>query len=419
MRQSHLFTKTRKEAPADETSRSAQFLLRAGFIHKELAGAYSMLPLGRRVLEKVTAVIREEMEGLGAQEVSLTALQDPEIWKATGRWDDAVVDNWFKTTLKNETELGLAFTHEEPLTRIVSTFVHSYRDLPQYIFQFQNKFRNELRAKSGLLRGREFLMKDLYSFNVSVADLDTFYEHVAAAYLRIFSKLGIGDRTYRTFASGGAFSKFSDEFQTVIDSGEDTIYLSKEKGIAVNQEVLQDDILQELGLQRDQLEEVRAIEVGNIFKLGTKYSEPLGLTFADAEGKKQPVIMGSYGIGVGRLMATVVECLADEKGMIWPKNISPFAVHLLELNSAQSEDISQQIQDVITQLETAGVDVLHDDRDVTPGQKFADADLIGIPTRVVISSKTVAAGAHEVRDRATGTVQSLTTEQLLTYVRGI
>lgn len=419
MRQSHLFTKTRKEAPADETSRSAQFLLRAGFIHKELAGAYSMLPLGRRVLEKVTSVIREEMEGLGAQEVSLTALQDPEIWKATGRWDDAAVDNWFKTKLKNETEVGLAFTHEEPLTRIVSSFVHSYRDLPQYIFQFQNKFRNELRAKSGLLRGREFLMKDLYSFHVSVADLDAFYENAAAAYLRIFSKLGIGDRTYRTFASGGAFSKFSDEFQTVIDSGEDTIYLSKEKGIAVNQEVMQDDILQELGLQRDQLEEVRAIEVGNIFKLGTKYSEPLGLTFADAEGKKQPVIMGSYGIGVGRLMATVVECLADEKGMIWPKKITPFHVHLLELNAGQDETITAAVTDTIQKLETAGIDVLHDDREVTPGQKFADADLIGIPTRLVISAKTVAAGAHEVRDRATGTVQSLTTEQLLTYVRGI
>jgi len=419
MRQSHLFTKTRKEAPADETSRSAQYLLRAGFIHKELAGAYSMLPLGRRVLEKVTSVIREEMEGLGAQEVSLTALQDPEIWKATGRWDDAAVDNWFKTKLKNETEVGLAFTHEEPLTRIVSTFVHSYRDLPQYIFQLQNKFRNELRAKSGLLRGREFLMKDLYSFHVSVADLDAFYENAAAAYLRIFSKLGIGDRTYRTFASGGAFSKFSDEFQTVIDSGEDTIYLSKEKGIAVNQEVMQDDILQELGLQRDQLEEVRAIEVGNIFKLGTKYSEPLGLTFADAEGKKQPVIMGSYGIGVGRLMATVVECLADEKGMIWPKKITPFHVHLLELNAGQDETITAAVTDTIQKLETAGIDVLHDDREVTPGQKFADADLIGIPTRLVISAKTVAAGAHEVRDRATGTVQSLTTEQLLTYVRGI
>jgi prolyl-tRNA synthetase len=378
-----------------------------------------MLPLGRRVLEKVTSVIREEMEGLGAQEVSLTALQDPEIWKATGRWDDAAVDNWFKTKLKNETEVGLAFTHEEPLTRIVSTFVHSYRDLPQYIFQFQNKFRNELRAKSGLLRGREFLMKDLYSFHVSVADLDAFYENAAAAYLRIFTKLGIGDRTYRTFASGGAFSKFSDEFQTVIDSGEDTIYLSKEKGIAVNQEVMQDDILQELGLQRDQLEEVRAIEVGNIFKLGTKYSEPLGLTFADAEGKKQPVIMGSYGIGVGRLMATVVECLADEKGMIWPKNIAPFHVHLLELNAGQDETITAAVTDTIQQLETAGIDVLHDDRDVTPGQKFADADLIGVPTRVIISAKTVAAGAHEVRDRATGNVQSLTTEQLLSYVRGI
>jgi prolyl-tRNA synthetase len=349
----------------------------------------------------------------------MTALQDPEIWKATGRWDDAVVDNWFKTKLKNETEVGLAFTHEEPLTRIVSNYVHSYRDLPQYIFQFQNKFRNELRAKSGLLRGREFLMKDLYSFTTSVEELDAFYEQVAAAYTRIFQSLGIGDRTYRTFASGGAFSKFSDEFQTVTDSGEDTIYVSKEKGIAVNQEVLQDDILAELGLQRDQLEEVRAIEVGNIFKLGTKYSEPLGLSFADAEGKKHPVIMGSYGIGVGRLLATVVECLADEKGMIWPKRIAPFDVHVLELNAGNDATITTATKEVVTALESAGFSVLHDDRDLTPGQKFADSDLFGIPTRVIVSAKTIAAGAHEVRDRATGALQSLTTEQLVSYVRGI
>jgi len=416
MKQSQLFTKTRKQAPADEQSRSAQLLLRAGFVSKEVAGAYSMLPLGLRVMTKVIDVIRKEMIGIGGQEVELTALQDPEVWKKTGRWDDAVVDNWFRTKLKNETELGLAFTHEEPLTRIVAEHVSSYRDLPRYVFQFQTKFRNELRAKSGLLRGREFLMKDLYSFSATAEELEKFYEQAAEAYARIFTELGIGDRTFRTYASGGAFSAFSDEFQTVVESGEDTIYLSREKKIAVNKEVYTDEALQQVGLRKDELEEVRAIEVGNIFKLGTRFSEPLGLMYTNADGKQQPVVMGSYGIGVGRLVATVAECRSDEAGLVWPKSIAPFAVHLLELNPNGDATIRTEADALCRQLRQAGHDVLHDERDVSPGQKFADSDLIGIPTRVVVSAKTMAAGTFEVKDRSTGEVQHLTKDQLLAYV---
>lgn len=413
MLQTHLFTKTRKEAPADETAKSAQLLIRAGYVFKEQAGVYSMLPLGLRVQNKIIDIIRREINAIGGQEVSLTSLQDPEIWKTTDRWDDTKVDNWFKTKLKNDTEVGLAMTHEEALTRIMKSFIGSYRDLPKFVYQFQTKFRNELRAKSGLLRGREFLMKDLYSFTKDAADLDVFYEQAAEAYMKIYQAVGLGDVTYRTFASGGIFSKFSDEFQVICDSGEDTIYLPPTKGIAVNKEVYTDEVLAELGLEKKDMREVRAIEVGNIFRLGTRYSEPLGLTYADEAGKHHPVVMGSYGIGVGRLLATVVEVCADDKGIVWPASVAPFDVHVIELNPKNDQRVSDATRDLIRRLEQAGVEVLHDDREASAGQKFADSDLIGIPQRVVVSEKTVAAGSFEVRHRPSGEVQQLTADAVV------
>ncbi len=407
MRQSQLFTKTRKEAPSDETAKSAKLLIRAGFVFKEQAGVYSMLPLGLRVQNKIVSIIRREMNAIDGQEVSMTALQDPELWKTSGRWDDKVVDNWFKTKLKNDTELGLSFSHEEPLTRIMKQFIGSYRDLPKFVYQFQTKFRNELRAKSGLLRGREFLMKDLYSFTKDTADLDIFYERAAEAYKKIYNAVGIGHVTYKTFASGGVFTKYSHEFQTLTDAGEDTIYLAKDKSVAINKEVYNDEALTMYKKTTKDFDEVKAIEVGNIFKLGTQYSEPLGLTFADETGKHHPVVMGCYGIGLGRLLATVVEVLGDEKGLVWPKAIAPFDVHVVELNPKQDSVISSGVRDLIVSLEQEGIEVLHDDRiDATAGQKFADSDLIGIPMRVVVSSKTVAAKAFEIVDRASGKVSA-------------
>lgn len=418
MRQSQLFTKTRKEAPKDEVARSAQLLLRAGFVSKEAAGVYAFLPLGLRVLNKLTAIIREEMVAIGGQEVSLTALQDPAIWKISGRWDDQIVDNWFKTKLKNDTELGLSFTHEEPLTKIMSNFVNSYRDLPRYVFQFQTKFRNELRAKSGLLRGREFLMEDLYSFSASVDALEEFYELAAQAYKNIYDRVGIGQVTYRTFASGGSFSQFSDEFQTLTPAGEDTIYLAKDKSMAVNKEVYTDEVLAMLKKSKDDFTEERAIEVGNIFKLGTKYSEALGLQFADETGKMHPVVMGSYGIGVPRVLATVVEVLADEKGMVWPKTIAPFDVQVIELNPEADTTVTKAAAEAVAALEKAGFDVLHDDRDLPAGKKFADSDLIGIPTRVVVSAKTVAAKKLEVKDRTSGDIHHESVASLAKKLKG-
>lgn len=404
MLQSALFTKTRKETPKDEVSKSAQLLIRAGFVHKELAGVYSMLPLGLLVMKKIIRIIKREMEALGAVELHLSALQDPSIWKATDRWSDASVDVWFKTKLKNDAEVGLGLTHEDPLTNLMKDHVSSYRDLPRAVYQFQTKFRNETRARSGLIRLREFLMKDLYSFTATVEDLEAFYDKVAAAYERIWDRVGIGDKTCKTFASGGAFSKFSHEYQTVCDAGEDTIYLAKDKRMAVNKEVFTDEILSDLKMTKRDFEEVRAIEVGNIFKLGTRFSDALGLTFTDERGAKKPVVMGSYGIGPARVMATIVELHHDEKGMVWPKSVAPFEVHVVELNPRHDAEVKKSADDLVNGLERQGTSVLHDDRDLTAGEKFADSDLIGIPVRVVVSEKTVKAGKVEVRERKSGKV---------------
>ncbi len=413
MRQSELFTKTRKEDPKDEVSKNAKLLTRAGFIYKEMAGVYDMLPLGLRTLRKIENIIREEMNAIGGQEVSLTTLQDSEIWKKTDRWDDEKIDVWFKTQLKNGTELGLGCTHEEPMTRMMKEFVQSYRDLPKYTYQFQTKFRNEVRAKSGIMRGREFLMKDMYSFNQTQEALDEFYEKSIQAYKNVYQRVGIADKTFLTFASGGMFSKFSHEFQTICDAGEDYIYIDKEKGIAVNEEVMQDDILQDLGLSRDKLKKEKSIEVGNIFKFGPKYSEPLGLLFKDENGQDKPVVMGAYGIGLGRLMGAVVELLADDKGIVWPKSIAPFGVHLVALG--EQEAVKEEAQKLYDLMLKEGIEVLYDDRKVSAGEKLADADLIGLPLRIIVSEKTLKEGKVEVKSRTETEVKFIKIDEIIAY----
>lgn len=411
MKQSHLFTKTRREAPKDEVSQNAQLLIRAGYIHKEMAGVYDLLPLGLRVYKKIEGIIREEMNALGGQEVLFSVLQDPEIWKATDRWDEKKIDAWLKTKLANDTELGLAFTHEEPVARMLSNHVSSYRDLPKYIYHFQLKFRNELRAKSGVMRVREFVMKDLYSFNRTEDELNDFYTAAGVAYENVFRRTGIGDMTYLTFASGGVFTKFSHEFQCISTAGEDTIYIDEEKRIAVNQEVLTDEVLKDLELDRAKLVEAKSIEVGNIFKLGTKYSSVLGLSFKDEHGKDNPVYMGSYGIGLVRLMGTIVEVLCDEKGIVWPESVAPYAVHLVELSQGDAEK-KAFADELYIDLIKAGVEVLYDDRDARVGEKFADSDLIGIPYRVVVG-KTTTPEAIEVVKRKSGEKNTLSRQEIL------
>ena len=316
MRQSQLFTKTLKEDPKDETSVNAKFLERGGFVYKNSAGIYSFLPLGNRVIQKIAGIIREEMNAIGGQEILLTALQDRELWEKTGRWDDAVVDNWFKTKLKNGAELGLGFTHEEPLTALMKNHIRSFRDLPLYPYQIQTKFRNETRAKSGIMRGREFLMKDLYSFSRDEKEHGLFYEKAKLAYMNIFDKVGIGGLTYITSASGGTFSKYSDEFQTITDAGEDTIYVCGGCKIAVNDEVIENKKICH-NCESSDLKKEKSVEVGNIFNLGVKFSEALNLAYLDEEGKEKFVVMGSYGLGPTRLVGTIAEVLSDKEGLVW------------------------------------------------------------------------------------------------------
>lgn len=415
MRQTQLFTKTRKEAPKDEVAKNAQLLIRAGYIHKEMSGVYSLLPLGLRVLENINRVIRDEMNAVGAQEVLLSTLQSKDIWEKTGRWSDEVVDNWFKTELKGGGDIGLGFTHEEPLTNAMRSHIQSYADLPRAAYQIQWKFRNEERAKSGILRGREFLMKDLYTFSKDDAQHTELYEAYAIAYANVFARLGIGDRTFRTFASGGVFSKYSHEFQCLSDVGEDTIYLSRQRGIAINKEVMQPEVLKDLGLVESELEEVKSIEVGNIFSLGTKFSEPLNLVYKDEVGEERPVVMGSYGIGATRLMGVLAEILSDDKGLVWPNSAAPYRVHLVML-SAGNEDVVAEANRMYDDLTQHGIEVLFDDRDVRAGEKFADAELIGIPTRLVVSEKTMSQGGVEVMDRKTGTVSFLADSRVIEHL---
>ncbi|MBI2607732.1 MAG: prolyl-tRNA synthetase [Candidatus Doudnabacteria bacterium] len=395
MKQSQLFTKVLKQAPKDEVATNARLLTRAGFIHKVMAGVYEYLPLGLMVLKKIEQIIREEMNAIGGQEVLMTTLQDKEVWGKTNRWDDKLVDNWFKTKLANGSDVGIANTHEEPLTFLLTHYVSSYKDLPIYIYQFQTKFRNELRAKSGILRGREFLMKDLYSFSKTQKEFREFYELCAGAYLKIFERVGLGDRTFRTAAAGGSFTTgLTDEFQTVTDSGEDVIYVDEKKKLAINKEVYTEENLKKLGLDKTKLKEKKAIEVGNIFPLGTKYSQALGLTVKDETGREQPVIMGSYGIGLGRLMGAVVEVSHDEQGMIWPKAIAPFDIHLINISKNQTP--ADKIYKALLETNTQ---VLYDEREVSAGSKFADSDLIGIPTRVLVSDKTLQSDSVETKQR--------------------
>jgi len=407
MKQSQLFTKTRKEAPKDETSKNAELLIRGGFIFKEMAGVYSYLPLGLRVLNNIENIIRNEMNQVGGMEMKTTILQNKEIWQKTDRWNDEVVDNWFKTELKNGGEIGLSFTNEEAYSNILKQYVSSHKDLPVYLYDFKNIFRNETRSKSGIMRGREFYWKALYSFSRDNAEHDAFYEKMKTIYQNIFKKVGIGHLTYLTFASGGSFSKYSHEFQTLTPVGEDTIYLDENSGIAINKEVYNDEVIAELKLNKDDLIEKRAVEVGNIFSLGTKFSEPFDLKYRDEKEEERLVIMGSYGIGLGRLMGTIVEVLSDEKGIVWPEEVAPFRVHLLSLGEdAEAEKIYKNLSE-------KGVEVLFDDREVSAGEKFADSDLIGIPYRVVVSKKSLAAGGVEVKKRSEEKSEVVSIEKFL------
>ena len=564
MRQSKLFTKTRKEAPADETAKNAQLLIRAGYVHKEMAGVYAWLPLGLRVRNNIEQVVQEEMNAIGCQELIMTNLQRKELWEETDRWDDEKVDIWFKSELKAGGEVGLAWSHEEPIGNMMKSYISSYKDLPIYVYQFQNKLRNEMRAKSGVMRGREFIMKDAYSFCRGEEDHDAIYEAMKVAYMKVFDRLGIGEQTFITFASGGAFTAYSHEFQTLCEAGEDVLFQIPDTDEYYNQEVVaaqapalpetneeMRDVEEFLGegmigveevakhinipvekttktilfqandnrviavavrggydvdeekvknvakcetlalLAPERVQEVtgavvgyvgminlpeeveqywdestkgrmnfemgmnktnyhmnnlnfgrglpepetfydlkvaregdihpesgkpyvvhKAAEVGNIFNFGRQKAEDLGLNFKDDNGESVAVWMGSYGIGVTRLVGVLVEMFADEKGIVWPEEVAPYQVHLVGLN-LDDEELRDYADGVYSSLTRRGVDVLYDDRiEARPGEKFADSDLIGIPYRVVVSKKTREEGKFEVVTRKDGEVRFLSEEEL-------
>lgn len=409
MRQSQFFIKTRKEAPADEVAKNAKLLIRAGFVDKLQAGVYTYLPLGLRVLKKIEQIIREEINKEGGQEILMPSLHPKELWQTTGRWDS--MDDLYKVTDASGRENALGATHEEVVVPLVKQFISSYRDLPFSVYQFQNKFRMELRAKSGILRGREFIMKDQYSFHTTEEDMKVYYEKMKKAYTRIFERMGIGARTYLTYASGGSFSKYSHEFQTLTEAGEDTIYICDDCHIAINEEIIEDQhhVCPICGSEKLRTE--KSVEVGNIFELKTKYSAPFNLTYKDETGADQTVVMGCYGIGLGRVLGTVVEVFGDDKGLVWPRAIAPFTVHLVEIPSADA-NVRVEAEKLYSELTARGVEVLWDERDLRAGEKFAESDLLGIPFRVVVSEKTLAGKTLEVKERISGEVSMCTRDEL-------
>lgn len=403
MLQSRLFSKTTKNLPEGETTKNAQFLIKAGFINKSSAGVYSFLPIGLRVLNKINQIIREEMNAIGGEELLMPSLVQRKYWEKSDRWNVPVM---YKTG-ENQ-EYGLGWTHEEVIGAIATHFIQSYKDLPKAVYQIQTKFRAEARAQAGLLRGREFLMKDLYSFHADTEDLNSYYQSVIGAYKKIFTRLGLD--AIVTEASGGAFTKeFTHEFQVLNPAGEDVIYYCGQCGFSQNKEIYDVATHKNCG---GEVKSGPAIEVGNVFKLGTRFSEPLGLSYLDNAGKQIPVTMGSYGIGPTRAMGAIVEEHNDEKGILWPESIAPFRIHLVELGDspAVKKAASSLYQTIGQKLK---MEVLYDERSASAGEKLNDADLLGIPWRIVVSEKTLAAKKIELKKRSEKTSQLITQAELV------
>ena len=376
-----------------------------------MAGVYTYLPLGLRVLRKIENIIREEMNAIGGQEILMPALQNKKDWQATGRWD---IDVMMKIKTSGDKEYGLGWTHEEAVTPLVKKYVNSYKDFPFYLYQIQNKFRNEPRAKSGILRGREFSMKDLYSFHTSEEDLDRYYEIVKDAYFKIFERVDIKNKTFLTFASGGDFSKYSHEFQTITSAGEDTIYICEKCGIAVNKEIVENDQPECPKCKNKKLKEEKAVEAGNIFKLKERFSQPFNFKYLNERGKENPVLMGCYGLGPSRLMGIIAEISNDENGIIWPEAITPFQVHLIKIGGG--EEVEKQAEEIYRACLDKNIEILFDDRAESAGVKFKDADLIGIPMRIVVSEKTLDKGCVEIKRRKSGEVEFIKIDKIGNYL---
>ncbi len=399
MKYSVLFGRTNKNAPHDADSTNARFLIQGGFVSQLAAGIFTYLPLGLRVITKIKNIVREEMNGIGSNEILMPALIPKDPWMTTGRWDK--IDVLFKLKGAGDKEYALGPTHEEVVTPLVQQFVQSYKDLPVSVYQIQDKFRNEPRAKSGLLRGREFAMKDMYSFHTSEQDLEAYYAKAQGAYARVFARLGLN--AILTEASGGVFSKYSHEYQVATPFGEDLIYKCEACDFAQNREITEVNDGGACSRCNGVIKEVKAIEVGNIFKLSTRFADAFGFSVNNEEGLMNQIWMGCYGIGISRLAGSIVEIHHDDKGIIWPKSVAPFAVHLVSLGS-KDDTVKQQVLEAAAslhdELEADGIEVLWDDREgASAGEKFADADLIGIPLRLIISEKTLKENSVEWKER--------------------
>ena len=410
MKQTQLFTKTIKDVPSDETSKNAQLLIRAGFVHKTMAGTYTFLPLGLRVLKKLEEIVRRKMNELGAQEMTMSMLHPAELWKTTGAWDS--VDVLFKINSRTEREYALGQSEEEVVSPIIKEYVRSYKDLPFIGYQIHWKFRDELRAKAGVMRGREFLMKDMYTIHEDQIAFDAFYNQAKKKYLEIYSEIGLTAKV--TEASGGSFSKkISYEFMVLTDAGEDDILYSENSDYCINQEITE---LKEGDQSPDKsgiLKKGKASEVGNVFDLGTRYQDAFDFSFIDQEGKPQKGIMGCYGIGVTRILGVIAETLSDDKGLVWPASVAPFSLHLLLLSKDKEGEAYKLANSLYETLTQRGVEVLFDDREISPGEKFADSDLIGIPMRVVVSDKSIEKGGVEIKERVATEGTVITKEELL------
>lgn len=415
LKQSHLFTHTKKEAPKDEVSKNASLLIRAGFVHKEMAGVYSYLPLGLRVLTHIEKIIREEMDAIGGQEIRMATLHPAEPWKKTGGWDG--IDVLFKLKSRTDNEYALGQSEEEIVAPIAQEYAFSYKDLPIALYQIGQKYRDELRAKSGIMRGREFGMKDMYSFHTSQEDFDQFYEIVKKSYFAIYDRCGLTAKA--TEASGGSFSnKISYEFMVLTDAGEDMILYCESCNHCVNEEIAtvkEGDSCPQC--KTSPLKSGKASEVGNVFDLGQKYAKAFEYTYTDEKGEKHYPIMGCFGIGVTRLMGVVAEALSDEKGLVWPKSLAPYSFHVLPIlgkDAAMNEKILAETERAVAALDRINHGVLYDDRtDLSTGARLADADLMGIPTRVIISEKTLAQNSIEVKQRTNDTTHIISLDEYI------
>ena len=426
MRSSQLFTRTSKDANKTEVSRNAQLLSRAGYVSRLMAGVYQYLPLGLRVLNKIENIVRDEMNAIGGQEILMPTLHPRELWEKTQRWDKVDVLYTLssnRTDEHAEHDLALAPTHEESVTPLAASFVQSYRDLPFSAYHIQTKLRNEPRPKAGLMRGREFRMKDLYSFHTTQEDLDAFYERVTQAYVNVYERCGLGDLTLLTYASGGIFSKYSHEFQTISEYGEDIVYRLPGTKIAINKEVITDqDALREIipGYKQGdefKLEELKAIEVGNIFKLGTRFSDAFDATYTDRDGTAKKIIMGCYGLGTSRMIGAIAECMSDDKGLVWPENVAPFKVGIINLKIG-NEATDKASEALYETLNKARIETLYDDRDASAGIKFADMDLLGLPWQVTIGPRGIEKSLVEIKNRKSGEKLEMSVEEALNKLTG-